>query len=46
MNEFHTKEEVYQILSNAKISYGVFHKCLFHLHTPSSHDYTLCTKIY
>lgn len=40
MNEFHTKEEVYQILSNAKISYGVFHKCLFHLHTHSSHDYT------
>lgn len=39
MNDFHTPEEIYQILSNAKISYGVFHKCLFHLHTPSSHDY-------
>lgn len=39
MNDFHTPEEIYQTLSNAKISYGVFHKCLFHLHTPSSHDY-------
>ncbi len=39
MNDFHTPEEIYQTLSNAKISYGIFHKCLFHLHTPSSHDY-------
>ena len=39
MNDFRTLEEIYQTLSNAKISYGVFHKCLFHLHTPSSHDY-------
>lgn len=39
MNDFHTPEEIYRTLSNAKISYGVFHKCLFHLHTPSSHDY-------
>lgn len=38
-NKIHTPEEVYQTLSNAKIAYGVFHKCLFHLHTPSSHDY-------
>ena len=39
MNGFHTPEEIYQTLSDEKISYGVFHKCLFHLHTPSSHDY-------
>lgn len=39
MNDFHTPEEIYQTLSNAKISYGIFHKCLFHLNTPSSHDY-------
>lgn len=38
-NEIHTPEEVYQTLSHANIAYGVFHKCLFHLHTPSSHDY-------
>ena len=39
MKDFYTPEEVYQTLSNAKISYGIFHKCLFHLHTPSSHDH-------
>ena len=39
MNDFHTPKEIYRTLSDEKISYGVFHKCLFHLHTPSSHDY-------
>ena len=39
MKDFHTPEEIYQTLSNAKVSYGAFHKCLFHLHTPSSHDH-------
>ena len=38
-DDIHTPKEVYQTLSHAKISYGVFHKCLFHLHTPSSHDH-------
>ena len=39
MNDFYTPKKVYQTLSNAKISYGIFHKCLFHLHTPSSYDH-------
>ena len=39
IDNIHTPEEIYRTLSNAKISYGVFHKCLFHLHTPSSYDY-------
>lgn len=38
-NDICTPEKVYQTISNAKISYGIFHKCLFHLHTPASHDY-------
>lgn len=38
-NNVYTPKKIYQILSKAKTSYGVFHKCLFHLHTPSSYDY-------
>ena len=31
--------EIYQAISEKASDYGIFHKCLFHLHTPASHDY-------
>ena len=34
-------KNVYDIIENTKKKYGVYHKTLFHLHTPASHDYTL-----
>lgn len=32
---------VYNIISQKKICYGLFHKTLFHIHTPASYDYNL-----
>lgn len=34
-------ETVYRVFSEEKVSFGVFHKTLIHLHTPASHDYKL-----
>ena len=34
-------ENVYNKIINTKEEYGKFQKCLFHLHTPASYDYTL-----
>lgn len=31
--------DVYRAISNDISKYGIFHKCLFHLHTPASYDY-------
>ena len=34
-------ENVYHKIINTKEEYGKFQKCIFHLHTPASYDYTL-----
>jgi len=36
---FGTPQEIYNALSNSVHSCGIFHKCIFHIHTPASHDY-------
>ena len=41
---FGTPYEVYQAISEKAIDYSIFHKCLFHLHTPASHDYRYFKK--
>ena len=33
--------EAYKDITNVKDKYGIFHKVLFHLHTPASYDYQL-----
>ena len=38
-NDFGKLRDVYQAISNNINNYGIFHKCLFHLHTPASYDY-------
>ena len=32
-------EEVYRTITGNKNNFGVFHKCLFHIHTSASYDY-------
>ena len=34
-------ESIYRRITDEKIKYGTYHKTLFHLHTPASHDYQL-----
>ena len=41
MDESRVIEQIYQKISNAKTNYGLYHKTLFHLHTPASHDYKM-----
>lgn len=48
-NEFYTSGEkvnkIYKALnSNLKKQFGEYKKCIFHLHTPASHDYKLIDK--
>ena len=31
--------EAYKTINNRRQEYGVYHKCLFHIHTPASHDF-------
>lgn len=38
------EKEVYEFYKNQPIKYGEFHKSIFHLHTPASHDYYLYEK--
>jgi len=38
------EKEVYELYKNQHIKYGEFHKSIFHLHTPASHDYYLYEK--
>lgn len=35
------EQEVYELYSSTIKKFGEFHKCIFHLHTPASHDYYL-----
>ena len=37
--DFSNPYEIYSNIQKNIRSCGFFHKCLFHLHTPSSHDY-------
>ena len=37
-------KEVYERMSAIDKKYGFYHKTLFHLHTPASHDYTLISS--
>jgi len=41
MEESRAVKKVYERVSSINIKYGTYHKTLFHLHTPASHDYTL-----
>lgn len=41
MDETRTVSKMYQKMSEIKKYYGEYHKTLFHLHTPASHDYKL-----
>ena len=34
-------ESVYNKINGLKIKYGIFHKCVFHMHSPASYDYKL-----
>lgn len=33
--------DVYNKICSVKSKYGIYHKTLFHLHTPASYDYKL-----
>lgn len=35
------KQQAYTKIVSTKIQYGIYHKTLFHVHTPQSYDYTL-----
>lgn len=35
------EKQVYEAITGGKKSYGKYHKCCFHLHTPVSYDYAL-----
>lgn len=35
------EKQAYEAITGGKKSYGIYHKCCFHLHTPVSYDYTL-----
>lgn len=37
-------ENAYNEIVKKKEKYGLFHKCVFHIHTPESHDYRLIVK--
>jgi energy-coupling factor transporter ATP-binding protein EcfA2 len=38
---YQAKWEAYQKIINEKTKYGIYHKAIFHIHTPASHDYYL-----
>lgn len=35
------EKQAYEAITGGKKSYGIYHKCCFHLHTPVSYDYSL-----
>lgn len=35
------EKRAYEAVTGGKKSYGIYHKCCFHLHTPASYDYSL-----
>ena len=41
MDKYITEKHVYERMCKIKKKYGIYHKTLFHLHTPSSYDYRL-----
>lgn len=44
MSNIYNKEnlhKMYSSIDSSKVNFGVYHKCLFHLHTPESYDYYL-----
>lgn len=41
MDESKVLKKIYERMSTISIKYGIYHKTLFHLHTPASYDYTL-----
>ncbi|MBR0598107.1 Spaf_1101 family AAA-like ATPase [Sinanaerobacter chloroacetimidivorans] len=47
-SEYETDNEkfrkVYEVLNSNSKKFGKFHKSIFHLHTPASHDYRLYTE--
>lgn len=36
--------EAYNKISSMKAKFGIFHKCVFHMHSPASYDYRLLEK--
>ena len=41
MGNYNCVAKIYEKMTGVKTKYGTYHKTLFHLHTPASHDYKL-----
>lgn len=44
MEDMKAIKKIYERMSAINKKYGFYHKTLFHLHTPASHDYTLLSS--